>query len=428
MRHDLKFGQREGDRGAACEAWQPLLSLSAAGGELEPAEESRLSAHLAECAECSADFAREKQTLALLASQHAEPHAALLASCRAGLQDALDREEDRGWLSRSFGVLLPSSWVSPRPAWSAAILLAIGFCVGMFAPRLLIHQSAAPPAAERHPAPRAVSRPPVLLARNSSAVQQPAPNQGPGQSTGQSYDPMIGQVTDAADGQTNDPAGAQVTDQGIDQSFQQDSQTGTSSTVAPASALAAIDMRRASVARINLLPSGAGMPPQVRLQLQAMQAPQPFTVQGSIDNGDVRSVLLYVLRHGELFSPDVRLGAVNALSPRSQDPQVHSALARALRQDASPAVRVSALQALNTSAPQDLVGRMLLDAMSGDQDPAVREQAIDTLRSLADAGQIDPSDHMLSVLKDHARNDPDSYIRAQSTAVVRELVSQQNSQ
>jgi HEAT repeats/Putative zinc-finger len=425
MSQNQKLGRREGDRSAACEEWQPLLSLSAAGGELEPAEESRLSAHLAECAECSADFAREKQMLALLASQHSEPDAALLAGCRSGLQDALDREEDRGWISRSFGILLPSSWVSPRPAWSAAILLAIGFCVGMFAPRLLIHQPAAPAAAERHPAPPSASRPPLLLARNSSALQQSAPTQAPGQSTVQSYDPITGQATDAAAGQANLPLSAQ----GIGQSFAQGSSvpdTAAPSTVAPGSALAALDMHQATVADINLLPSGSGIPPEVRLQLQAMQAPQPFTMQGSVDNGDVRSVLLYVLRHGDLFSPDVRLGAVSALSPRSQDPQVHSALTHVLRQDASPAVRVSALQALNSSAPQDLVGRMLLDAMSGDQDPAVREQAIDTLRSLADAGQIDPSDHMLSVLKDHARNDPDSYIRAQSAAVVRELVSQQN--
>lgn len=170
------------------------------------------------------------------------------------------------------------------------------------------------------------------------------------------------------------------------------------------------------------MPSGAGVPPEVRLQLDA---PQPFMLQGTIDNGDVRNVLLYVLRHGNLFSPDVRLGAVGALSPRSQDPEVHSALSHALRQDASPAVRVSALQALNSSAPQDLVGRMLLDALSGDQDPAVREQAIDTLRSLADDGQIDPSDHMLSVLRDHVKNDPDPYIRVQSAAVVHDLVSQQ---
>ncbi|HVB86946.1 MAG TPA: HEAT repeat domain-containing protein [Candidatus Dormibacteraeota bacterium] len=407
MSQNRKFGRHEGEARAACEDWQPLLSLSAAGGELDPAEESRLSAHLAECAECSDDFACEKQTLALLAAQHGEPDAALLAGCRAGLQDALDRDEDRGWISRSLGILLPSSWVSPRPAWSAAILLAIGFCVGMLAPRLLIHQPAAPATAEHHVAPRAVSRPPVLLARNSSSLQETAPNQPSLQGAGN---------------QAVEAASAQAVPLPANSPFASAPASYAPSNPAPGSALAAIDMRQATVAGINLLPSGAGVPPEVRLQLAA---PQPFTMQGTIDDGNVRDVLLYVLRHGDLFSPDVRLGAVNALSPRSQDPAVHSALSHALRQDASPAVRVSALQALDSSAPQDLVARMLLDAMSGDQDPGVREQAIDTLRSLADAGQIAPSDHMLSVLKDHMRNDPDQYIRAQSAAVVRELVSQQ---
>jgi len=404
-----QFGRREGEHSDACEDWQPLLALAAAGGELEPAEESRLSAHLAGCAACAEDLAREKETLALLATQHAEPDAALLARCRAGLQDALDREEDRGWISRSLGVLLPSSWVSPRPAWSAAILLAIGFCVGMLAPRLLIHPSAAPEEAQHQSAPQAASRPPVLLARNSPASQVGAPDE----------------QIDQASGQISDQASDQIINQAIGQPYEeaQAPSSAPASVATPGAALAAIDMHQATVAGINVLPSGAGIPPEIRLQLNAAQ---PFITQGSIDDGDLRSVLLYVLQHGNLFSPDVRLGAVNALSPRSQDPAVHSALSHALQQDASPAVRVSALQALHSGAPQDLVGRMLLDALSGDQDPSVREQAIDTLRALADAGQIDPSDHMLSVLKDHMRNDPDQYIRAQSADVVRELISQQN--
>jgi anti-sigma factor RsiW len=389
MSEDRKFGQRDGAISAPCEELQPLRSLVAAGEELDPAEDSRLAQHLSACEACSADLARERETLALLAGQHVEPDAALLASCRAGLQDALDREEDRGWLARSLGVLLPSSWISPRPAWSAAILLLIGFSVGLFGPRFLLRDSAvheSPASQDRPSAPAVVSRPPVLLAQNSPAA--------------------------AANGVKPD-ASARLAPS-----------SPAPSSPAPGSALTALDLHQATVAGINLLPSGAGIPPQVQLQLNA---PQPFTVQGTPDDGDVRNVLLYVLRHGDLFPPGVRLGAVNALSPRSQDPDVHSALSHAFRQDANPAVRVSALQALSANQPQDLVGRMLLDALSGDQDPSVREQAIDTLRSLADAGQLAPSGHMLSALRDHMQNDPDPYIRAQSAAVVRELVSQQKS-
>jgi anti-sigma factor RsiW len=392
MSEDRKFGQRKGEISGPCEEWQSLRSLAAAGEELDPAEDSRLAQHLSACEACSADLAREKETLALLSSQYFEPDAALLASCRAGLQDALDREEDRGWIARSLGVLLPSSWISPRPAWSAAILLLIGFCVGLFGPRLLLRDSAvhepsassASPASEGYPsAPAVASQPQVLVAQNSPTV--------------------------AANGASAPSSSAPS--------------SSAPSSPAPGSALTALDLHRATVASINLLPSGAGIPQQVQLQ---MEAPQPFTMQGTVDDGNVRDVLLYVLRHGDLFPPNVRMGAVNALSPRSQDPDVHSALSRAFRQDASPAVRVSALQALNAKQPQDLVGRMLLDALSGDQDPSVREQAMDTLRSLADVGQLSADDHMLSALRDHMRNDSDPYIRAQSAAVVRELVSQQS--
>ncbi|HEY4709977.1 MAG TPA: zf-HC2 domain-containing protein, partial [Candidatus Acidoferrales bacterium] len=121
----------------ACEEWQPLLVLSAAGGELEPAEQARLGAHLAGCASCSLALEGEREVLALLLGQHSEPDAGLLASCRMSLDDVLDREEERGWFGRAFAMRLPTNWLAPRPAWSAAVLLIVGFTVGAAVPRLL---------------------------------------------------------------------------------------------------------------------------------------------------------------------------------------------------------------------------------------------------------------------------------------------------
>lgn len=379
MNDALKFGSEERESSAPCEAWQRLRSLAASGGELDAAEEARLAAHLDACGACSTDLALERETLALLAAQHAEPDAALLASCRAGLQDALDREEERGWIARSFGRLLPSSWISPRPAWSAAILLLIGFSVGLLAPRLLLHRSADH---SRKPAPAHVASapPPLLLAQNSRTQGEGA------RDSGSSSAPEI-------------------------------------SAPEPGSTLHALDVHQATVAGINVLPAGAGAPPQVQLQLAAQQ---PYMLQGTVDDGDVRDVLLYVLRHDDLFAPDIRLGAINAVSPRSRNPEIRSALSRVMQQDASAAVRLKALQALSGPEPDDLVTRMLLDAISTDQDPSVREQAVDTLRDLASSGQVPTSAHVLTVLRDRAHNDPDPYIRTQSAAVVRELVSQQS--
>ena len=78
--------------GEPCASWLPMLTLVAAGEELDPAEQDRLAAHLAGCAACSAVLDRERELLALLAAHREEPDAALLASCRAGLADALDRD------------------------------------------------------------------------------------------------------------------------------------------------------------------------------------------------------------------------------------------------------------------------------------------------------------------------------------------------
>src|SRR5271163_4649895 len=123
--------------GRPCDTWEPLLVLCAAGDELDPVQQSDLTAHLAECGACSEALEREKQLLSLVGEHRAEPDLALLASCRAGLEDALDREEEGGWLWRRISALLPSSWLSPRPAWSAALLVMIGFSVGLFGPGFL---------------------------------------------------------------------------------------------------------------------------------------------------------------------------------------------------------------------------------------------------------------------------------------------------
>lgn len=380
MNDARNFARPERAADAPCDAWQPLRSLSAAGGELDPADESRLAAHLAECVSCSADLARERETLALLAAQHAEPGAALFAGCRAALQDALDREEDRGWIARSLGPLLPSSWISPRPAWSAAILLLIGFSVGLFVPRLLLRKPVQR-SPQKAPSHLAATPPALLLAQTPNADRNSALDSAP-----------------------QPPASA-------------------FSATSPASPVQALDLHQATVASINVLPSGAGVPPEVQLQLAAQQ---PYTLQGTVDDGDVRDVLLYVLRHGELFAPDIRLNAVNALSQRSGNPEIHSALSRAMQQDQSAAVRLKALQALSGPGPDDLVARMLLDAISSDQDPAIREQAMDTLRNLVDSGQLAPTDHVITVLRSRAQDDPDPLIRMQCGAVVRELISQRN--
>jgi hypothetical protein len=343
--------------GGSCGEWQPLLTLSAADGELDAAEQSRLAAHLVQCRDCSAAFERERELLSALGANRADVDASLLAGCRAGLEDALDREEERGWLRRSLGLLLPTYWISPRPAWGAAVLLFIGFSVGIFAPRLL-----------RHPV--------------AGGSPDNAGNTGSATSLGNS------------------------------------APSDSTASVPVDSAPASLDLRTADVAGINVLPAGGGEPARVELQLRSHQ---PLMVQGTVDDDDVKGVLLNVLSSGDRSCPDLRLDALECLRQRSNDPEVRSALCRALRKDPNDAVRLKALEALGGAEPQEIIRNTMLDALVDDQNPGVRIEAIDALRDMAEKGQVAPDGRVVAVLRERMRKDPSTYIRLQSAAAIRDL-------
>ncbi len=350
----------DGMKAESCAAWAPLLTLFAAGDELEPAEQARVSAHVARCSACSSALDSEKQLFSMLAGGRSEPDAALLAGCRTGLQDALDSDEERGWLGRAVAGLVPSSWLAPRPAWGAALLLLFGFSVGVFGPRLLRH-----------------SQPPI--APNCNATTS---NAAPGLSS-------------------TDTSAANISESG-----------------ASSSPLQAVDLRSADVAGISLVDSGDADDPGVELQLRS---PRPVTVKGAVDDDTVKHLLLDVLGGGERYCADVRLNAVECLRSRKNDPDVRSALCRAVRTDRNPAVRLKALEALDGAEPGDIVRQTLLDALVDDSNPGVRIEAINALRDMTARGNVGSDDHMVSVLRERMRKDPNAYIRLQSAEVIRDL-------
>jgi putative zinc finger protein len=348
----MEQDERDMSASGVCSEFEPRIMLFAAG-ELDAAEIAEVNDHLLHCAECYAALARENELLALLSSRHVEPDAALLAGCRASLEDALDQEEERGWLRRKIGALVPFQWIAPAPAWSAALLLLTGFAVGILGPRLL-----------RHPvAPGAASAP---IASASAGTVATGPD-------------------------SNNPA---------------DTTPGS------------LDLHSADVAGLNVFPSGDNEPPQVELQLRAQR---PFTVQGTVNNDDVKQVLMYIMQNNQRFGPDVRLNAVDLLRARNNDPDVRSALCHAVHTDQNAAVRMKALEALNGAEPQQLVQQTFLDALVGDQNPGVRVEAINGLREMAAKGQVESDDHVLAVLRDRMQKDPSTYIRLQSAAAIRDL-------
>jgi anti-sigma factor RsiW len=347
MRQDRK----QDNPNQACEEFDSRLVLLAAG-ELTPDEEADVADHLAHCAHCTETLEREQELIGCLAESRMEPDAALLASCRSGLEDALDRQEERSWTRRIANLFLPAGGLAPRPAWSAALLVMIGFSVGILGPRLLQHQA-------------------VASGDSNSAAS-----------------------TDST-GSSSFESGA-VSEGGV----------------------MPVDLRRAQVAGISVMPSGGGEPPQVEVQ---MRAQQPFRVQGTVNNPNVKNVLLNILRNNDRFDPDVRLDAVDLLRAKNDDPEVRSALCHAVHTDSNAAVRLKALEALNGAEPQDLVRQTLLDALVDDRNPGVRVEAINALRSMAAEGKVVSDDHMLAVLRERMQKDPNTYIRLQSAAAIRDL-------
>jgi hypothetical protein len=345
--------EQHGNKSAeTCGEFGPRWTLFAAG-ELEAAEIAEMNSHLLQCANCSTTLAQENALIALLSTNRMELDAALLAGCRAGLEDVLDQEEERGWLGRAMRRWMPVGWISPAPAWSAAVLLLIGFSVGILGPRFLRHSVA----------PDSGGQP---VASNSASTLTGTAN---------------------PDNSANSP-------------------------------LSTLDLHTAAVAGINVFPSSNNEPPQVELQLNARQ---PFTVQGTVNNDEVKRVLMYVLHNNERFDPDVRMNAVELLRARNNDPDVRAALCQTVHTDHNAAVRLRALEALDGAEPQGIIQQTLLDALVDDQNPGVRVEAINALREMAAKGQVESDGHLLAVLRDRMQKDPSTYIRLQSAAAIRDL-------
>ena len=375
----------------ACEEWAAQIVLLAAGEELDAAGQERVAGHVAECAACSAALDREKELLALLAERRKNPDAPLLAECRANLEDALDREEEGGWLGRLawavFGSSRPalrlrslpssgqanwgSNWLATGTSWSAALLLAVGFSAGVLGPRLL-----------RHPV----------------APVSPTAQKAAAETTGN-----LNGDTDASGG-TN-----------FDGSASREASAASSHAI-----VSALDLPTADLAGINVMRPDGGDLPQVRLQLQARE---PVTLEGNVNDDSVEQVLLYMLNDNARFCSGARLDAVELLRARDNDPKVRTALCHTVHTDHDAAVRLKALEALNGSDTQDpgTVLQTVLDALQRDQNPGVRIEAVDTLRDMAAKGQVASDDRALAVLRERMAKDPDTYIRTQSAAAIQEL-------
>jgi len=115
----------------------------------------------------------------------------------------------------------------------------------------------------------------------------------------------------------------------------------------------------------------------------------PETVQGSLDDPQIRSLLIQgtkLASNNEVHAASVALLAGECIAGHSCDDDasgsagIRTALLASLRADRSPAVRLKALAGLQPYVAQDVqVRNAVLDSLMYDQSPEVRTQAIGLL-------------------------------------------------
>jgi HEAT repeat protein len=157
---------------------------------------------------------------------------------------------------------------------------------------------------------------------------------------------------------------------------------------------------------------------------------------------------MYMVENSERFDAGVRLDCLDALKAAVRDQQVRVALLNAARKDQNPAVRMKALEALRETAGEDDVRQVLLDALEHDGNPGVRVEAVnllvgsldnrppdtDTAREAPEPpalAVVPPSrtsdegdasfEHVVKVLQELQRRDPNPYVRLRSAAALRQI-------
>ena len=194
-------------------------------------------------------------------------------------------------------------------------------------------------------------------------------------------------------------------------------------------------LSKMAVAGINFVPSADSSSGTVQLQLNAQQ---PLTLSGNLDDPDLRRILTFVIQNDEQADAGVRLDCLEALRAQVHDLQVRQALLKAARQDQNAAVRMKALESLRDSATDQGVRDALLDALEHDANPGVRVEAVNLLVHSLEGGGPESSEekvvvppgsvsadrsveHALRTLADLQHNDPDRYVRQRSAAALRQI-------
>ncbi len=155
----------------------------------------------------------------------------------------------------------------------------------------------------------------------------------------------------------------------------------------------------------------------------------PIILRGTMNDDRLRGVLLNVLQNSQRFDSGLRLESVEALKNRGDDLLVRKTLCESARKDRNPGVRLKAMEALRPFGEDDTVRDALIEILLRDSNPGVRIEAITALRAMAENSvalpKLQGDARLHTVLRDLMQKDPNTNIRVQSAAAMRQIGSRQ---
>ena len=183
---------------------------------------------------------------------------------------------------------------------------------------------------------------------------------------------------------------------------------GPATTIVPAQVVGA-DL---GSARINSISQVAPDPETGDVKI-TLNAERRVTMEGSLDNPNIRQVMLYALKSYD--NPGIRLDTLNALRKGGMDPTLRDASLYLLEHDPNAGIRLQALQNVGKGDWNNDIAHGFLQAAEKDPNLGVREAAIDSLVSHMSA---EGDEDLIPDLQRLASQDSDRYVRIKALAAL----------
>ncbi len=168
-------------------------------------------------------------------------------------------------------------------------------------------------------------------------------------------------------------------------------------------------------ARINSISQVAPDPETGDVKI-TLNAERRVTMEGSLDNPNIRQVMLYALKSYD--NPGIRLDTLNALRKGGMDPTLRDASLYLLEHDPNAGIRLQALQTVGKADWNSDIAHGFLQAAERDPNLGVREAAIDSLVSHVSS---EDGDDLIPALQHLASEDSDRYVRIKALAALHQM-------